>query len=216
MGLNSLRGLTGPAMGGPKRQPGALVEVLSITDASTGSGSVTAQRRCVAMIYAWGAGGSGWAGGSSAGKGGSGAALYKRLRLNRGQSLSYSIGSGGAAVADDGNTHPGNPGGPTTIMLPQGVQLVAGGGSGGAGGVAGAGGTATGGDVNRAGTPGGSAPGFTDVIGYLAGGLAGNSGFSGGAGTVPGGPGGAGSSGNGSVSGMGAGGRAFIILVRTL
>jgi hypothetical protein len=145
-----LRGLVGQGMNGRRNRAMQLAAVPVV--ATSGSGVVTARRACVALIFAWAPGGSGGSDGSGAG---GGAALFKRVYLPRGAALSYSIGAPGAGVSSSSN---GNDGGDTTVTLPSGQVLTAGGGKAGtvadpaAGGL---GGVATGGDINRRGGDGG-------------------------------------------------------------
>lgn len=114
------------------------------------TGTYTAAHTGWHYIFGWGGGGSG---GSSAGTaasgGGSGAAGFIRVWLTEGQTITYTVGGEGVA---------------TTVTLPDGRVLTAGGGSaGGAGYVdAGSGGTANGWSINRNGYRGG---GYTNTDG---------------------------------------------------
>lgn len=99
-------------------------------------------------VQAWGGGGGGGidSGGVSAGGGGAGAYTERIIDVNPGQSITYTVGSGGTAGA------PATAGGSTTFLT-----LVAGGGSGAPGGSNAygvVGGTATGGLVNITGQSG--------------------------------------------------------------
>src|ERR1700730_17119191 len=99
-GADFLRGFVGQSMGGRKAFAGARMETI-LTSEMTSAGAVTAPRRCIALVYAWGGGGSGGdyqGGGMSAGGGGGGAALFKAVRLGRGQVLSWAVGAGGPAA----------------------------------------------------------------------------------------------------------------------
>src|SRR5258708_13199295 len=111
------RGLVGQGMDGRKSYRDASVRLLKTADPALGNASVTATAHCTALVYAWGGGGSGAdeAGGSIfAGGGGGGAALFKTVRLSRGQVVTWSIGAWGAA-AMSGTT--GNSGGDTPGSL---------------------------------------------------------------------------------------------------
>lgn len=124
-----LRGLVGQSMSG--RKPKAFPALVRQIDESLGASSFTATKAAVALIYAWGAGGSGARDGSNvASGGGGGGAGYKRIRITPGQVISWSIGVGGAAPGSD--LTDGSPGTATTVTLPTGVVLTAGGGQGGA------------------------------------------------------------------------------------
>lgn len=137
-----------------KRPPvaGAL-DLLKLIDVTSGSGNFTAARSCVALIYAFGPGGSGASSyASGMGGGGGGAAAFKCLKLNPGQSLAYVLGvPGGAVLPGSGD---GKPGTATTVRFPNGVVMTAAGGSGGTLSGGGAGGIATGGDLTGRGEPG--------------------------------------------------------------
>lgn len=217
MANQRLRGLVGQRMDGRRRLTGGWVELLRMTDANVG-GAITAPTSCVALIFAWGGGGAGASGGTgSAGCGGPGAALYRRVRLGRGQIISYSVGGGGSSVEDAGTAVAGNAGSATIVTLPGRLTLTAGGGQGGTPGSGdGAGGVAIGGELNLSSTAGAGAPTFAHLYAALAGGATGTTASDGTAGSWPGGGGGAGNGGFGHVSGAGAGGRVFIILAKTL
>lgn len=229
-----LRGLVGQEMGGRR---GRLDLILSVTEASSGTGLVTAPRECLAYIYLIGGGGagaSGNAGGTPAG-GAGGAALYKRARLAAGQAISYSVGAGGAAVIDG----VGNPGGDTTAILPDSRHLRAGGGPGGGYSANPLGGKAIGGDINRDGgggglaagvgggsaglagsgssTGGGGSAGFGEIASRMLGGNGSNSSYGSGSSSAAGAPGSGSGGANGGPSSSGAGGagRVLIVLVRT-
>jgi hypothetical protein len=147
----SLRGFVGQSMNGARNRR---VIPHRILDASSGSGSITVTRPCVALIFVFGGCGSGrhQNGGSCLGGAGGGAA-YKWAELGAGQTLSYAVGAGGAGVTEN----PGNPGGDSTVTLPNGHVVRASGGQGGpltpGQALAGVG---TGGDVNRRGGNGGA------------------------------------------------------------
>jgi hypothetical protein len=158
---------------------GAL-ELLKLIDANNGSGNFTAVRSCVALIYAFGPGGSGAAiYAQGLGGGGGGAAAFKCVKLSPGQSLGYSVGAPGAAVLP--GTGDGKAATATIVRLPGGGTVTAGGGGGGTLTAGGAGGVATGGDLNRAGGSGGypATAGGTGQMGGT-GGLATSSGSGGG------------------------------------
>lgn len=219
---------------------GAL-DLLKLIDVSSGSGNFTASRTCVALIYAFGPGGSGASSfASGIGGGGGGAAAFKCLKLNPGQTLTYALGApGGAVLPGSGD---GKPGTATTVRFPSGTVMTASGGGGGTLGGGGTGGLAMGGDLNRAGgaggfpaTPGGSGQmgGTGGVGGFAAGGGGGAAGFldqpalfTGGAGSAgksdgsaaamggfPGGGSGADSSGDGGAL-AGGSGRVLILILR--
>lgn len=217
MANQKLRGLVGQGMDGRRRLTGGRVELLRIIDANFG-GAIAAPTSCVALIFAWGGGGSGAAnGGGGAGRGGPGAALYRRVRLGRGQIISYAVGGGGASVEDAGTPVAGNAGSATIVTLPGGLTLTAGGGQGGTSGSGdGNGGVAIGGEINLSSTAAAGAPTFAHLYAALAGGATGTTASNGTAGSWPGGGGGAGTGGFGRVSGAGAVGRVFIILAKTL
>jgi hypothetical protein len=141
----SLRGFVGQSMNGARNRR---VIPHRILDASSGSGSITVTRPCVAMIFAFGGCGSGrhQNGGSCRGGAGGGAA-YKWAELSTGQTLSYAVGAGGAGVTESA----GNPGGDSTVTLPNGHVIRASGGEGGPAGAQALAGVGTGGDVNRRG-----------------------------------------------------------------
>lgn len=202
----------------------------------SGSGALVADFDCVALIYVYAGGGgaaSSVSGTELMGGGGGGGAVFKRVRLRAGQSLSYSVGAAGAA----GNESAGGDGGNSTVTLPSGDVVVAFGGKGGVYqglGTGGAGGGALRGDVNRTGGAGGTgaAPGAsaTPGGGNGAGPTGGGGGGGGGAGFGdlatgmqggdgdPGGFAGVGGGGRGRQSGNPAGaggaGRINIVLVR--
>lgn len=192
-GADKLRGLVAQSLNGRKSYADAFyVDLLALpVVATSGSAIVTAPDRCIAWILAQGPGGSGAndVSNGQAGGGGGGAALFHRVRLRKGDQIAYAIGAVGAGVPGDTN---GSDATDTTITLPRGVVLTAGGGKGGksitASGVAtgGAGGVANGAAINRNGGDGG--------LHGVAGGGTGPYGGSGGAfsGTAGGGGGGAG------------------------
>lgn len=174
-----LRGLVGQGMDGRKRLTGGLVKPLGVLNATTGTGTFIATHRGAAFIYLFGAGGGGQNGPNG---GGGGAALFKQLRVDRGQTFSYSVGAlglGGPASSEQDGTD----GGDTVVVCPDKAILIAGGGKGG-GLVGGMGGKATGGDVNRDGGNGGtgSQSGGDAGIGGGMGGTFGGSGDGGGGG----------------------------------
>jgi hypothetical protein len=168
-----IRGLTAQSMRGTKRFRTRLAA--PPVNLTTGSGTVTARSKCFAHIFAWGAGASGQGGTGAAGGAGGGGALYKRVPLQAGDVLTYAVGVGGL-----GSAGVPNPGTDTTITLPNGATLTAGGATGLQGG------QASGGDVNRRGGNGGTT------------GLAGSPGDHGG----PGGAAGGGSGGGGGSAGL--------------
>ena len=158
------------------------------------------------QIELWGGGAGGGQGdGSSAGAGGGGGGAYCKknaLTVTPGQSIAYSVGTGGlGASLDDGGI--GDNGVESTAS--SSPQYRAGGGyslgqpSGG-----GDGGTASNGDTNTAGSDGSSPSGFNGGAGGGGGGAGGGAGGAGavngspvsglgGTGTAPGGGGGGGS-----------------------
>lgn len=171
-----MKGMVGripQGMAARKAQPA--LEVIEVLEANSGTGTVTAPRTCVAMVYAWGGGAAGGGNGGNDGGGGA-AAGYIAVRLARGQSIAYSVGAGGA-----GPNALGVAGGDTTITLPDGRVCVAQGGQ-----LAGVKALARGFDLNRYGGGGGVAPageaGQDGQFGGLGGATAGDSGGGGGAG----------------------------------
>lgn len=222
-----IRGLVGQNLGGAKSFADARIFVrgahrLQNTSISPLSGSITVPEACDALIYLWGGGGAG----TPAGSGGAGAgALFKRVRLARGQTLAYSLGGVGLNSAG-GSGIPGGDGQDSTVTLPSGVVLTAGGG----GGNGGTPGLARGGDVNRRGGyngtiaefggangsggsyGGGGAAGFSDLIGNLLVGGAGRPASTGGQG-VPGGVPGGGSGGTTDNSVTGVGGASQLVVL---
>jgi hypothetical protein len=173
----------------PERS-GALLSMLGARKFTTaGAFSATATEDCIALIFAWG-GGSGSTGESSGGAGdgtnayGSGA-LYRRIEIQKGQTISGVVGSGSNSV---GYGNSPAPGGDTTVSIPTGEALVA------RGSTTGAPGTATGGDINRRGgspgqlgegstgatSSGGGGAGFGDLGELLNGGRGGIFGSGGG------------------------------------
>ena len=149
-----LRGFVGQGVGGGKKVdalPSLLAAPMSI---ASGSGNITAARKCTAVIYAWGGGGSG-ADSVPAGGGGGGGCAYKRVRLVAGQSLVYSVGAGGPATG----TAIGSDGGDTTVTLPSGQIMKAQGGRAGTSASGGTGGSCENADLSRVGGTGGSTSG---------------------------------------------------------
>lgn len=229
-----LRGFVGQSLGGRKKNTGGLAQLLTFTDLSTGSGSISPAFPGVALIFLWGGGACGESGSGTGTGGGGGAALFKLARVSKGQSISYSVGAG--AVAGSNAV-----GGDTVVTLPTGIVLTARGG-----GVASAanapGGVATGGDLNRSGGVGayygvsssggtgvngaaggansssvgggGGSGGFTDQPHALNGGVgsAANSSTNSATGGYPGG----GSGASINTAGAGGAGRVLIITLRTL
>ncbi len=233
-----LRGLVGQPMSGRKTYRDTVPNVLSLTDVTAGSALVTASTPCWALIYLQGAGASGSADVGACGGGGGGAALSKKVRLAARQSLAYAVGAPGLGVAA---TSDGNDGSDSTVILPNGQVLRAGGGKRGITGVGGVGGVATGGDINRPGGPGGNAggadPGLSGGTGGGSGGLgnsgggggggagfsdlgagflggAGSAGVNGGTSAAGGAAGGSGGGGGNGNSGAGGAGRVIVWLVR--
>jgi len=152
-------------------------------------------------VEIWGAGGAG--GGSNfsgygGGGGGGGGYSIKTFSVTAGQTINYTIGTGG--TASSGNN--GNAGGGSSLIhTPSSTSLTANGGGGGSrngtltGGTGGTGGTASGGDTNATGSNG--------TVGSATGGNGGNSG------NTPGSGGAGVTNGNGSsgvLSGGGGGG----------
>lgn len=198
MSADKLRGFVGQSMGGRKPSPDAIVDILAYYDlVSSTPGTIVAPRRCIALIYMIGGGASGGGQANNGGGGGGGSALFKRVRLSQGQVLSYSVA---ALVAAPVGVSVGSNGNPSTVTLPDGRKLIAGGGTGGAilpsATVDVAGGVASGGDINRPGGTGGSVD-FTAL--GRAGGSGGVGGGAGGAGT----PMGTGYGGGGGSAGFG-------------
>jgi hypothetical protein len=139
-----------------------------------GSGTITLPSYpCTVEVWLWGGGGG--TGGGQGGAGGA-AATYKRFRNQPGYAMAYIVGAGGSTSGSDG--------GDSTITVPGGKILTAGGGKGVPSGDVGfSGGVATNGDLNRNGGRGGA---------MGAAGAAGDHGGAGGAGATGGGGGGAG------------------------
>lgn len=183
---------------------GGRVELIGVIDA-TSSGSMMAPRTCIALIWAWGGGASGFGNTGAQGGGGAGG-VFKFFRISKGQTISYTVGAGGAGTT---NHLAGNDGGNSTVTLPNGLVLTAGGGKGN-----GTGGTASGGDLNRPGGAGGlGAAGATGANGALGGAVDSGAGGGGGAGGftdrtvgMTGGAGSAGASGGPSAAGAVGGG----------
>jgi hypothetical protein len=170
-----------------------IIDYYAITAAA--SSTIVAPKDCVALIYAYAPGASGGGSTSLASSGGGGgSAGYARIPLSVGQSLSYAVGSAGAAPMVEGD---GTDAGDVVVTRPDGVAMTAGGGKKGRRGnnaAGGAGGIATGFDVNKTGGAGGT-----------AGPSSGSGGGTGGTGEG-GATGGAGSTGNGG----GGGGAGFL------
>jgi len=138
---------------------------LSVTHTYTsGSGTETVPTGASqVVITAWGPGGSGnspSSGGNACG-GGSGAYVQKTIAVTGGQTMTYTVGAGGAAVV--GGTVTANSGGNTTVsgtVSGGSVAVAAGGGAAAVSGASSvAGGTASGGNTNTAGNPGTGAGG---------------------------------------------------------
>jgi hypothetical protein len=207
-------------------------------DEVTGANSYTATKACIVIIRAWGAGGSGGTFSlANAGGGGGGAVGYRVVSLTAGQTITWSIGAGTASSTVDNSN--GVDGGDTTVTLPGGYVLTAGGGKKGtAAGVGGTGGIPSGpwyigrnggdgGDSNTAGSSptgggtggitstnrggGGGAAGFLDLYPNIASGN-GSSGNTSTAGGAPGG-GSGGAPGGGLASGKGGDGRVIITVI---
>lgn len=149
--------------------------------AAPGSGTITVPADSVALIYLWGAGGTGRAAdtGTCVG-GGGGAALKRRVSVRAGQTMAYTVGAGPAGSLG-GIARDGVDGGDTTLVLPSGEVLVAGGGKAGTSNAAsGQGGVAVGGDVNRKGGKGGANAAGESTVEGGAGGTGDSSGGGGG------------------------------------
>ena len=141
----------------------------------------TAPEDCTVVIQAVGAGGSGGGisrddtanleAGASGGSGGG--YSRKTVSLNASDTLTFTVGAGGAreTLYDNSADHTGIAGGNTTLTGPSGLSMTANGGSGGSGRRVGSGiityatqptgGTASGGDVNIAGQAGTNVSNFT-------------------------------------------------------
>jgi|GEM_PF-3842298 len=226
--VGRLRGFVGQNLSGRKR---LLTGYAAFKDSALGDTSLTAQTDLWAFVYATGPGGSGGSFPVSPGAGGSGGASgFKRLRLLKGQTISWVLGVPGAGQAT--NNAPGQDATDTVVTVP-GAALLAGGGKGGLtiatpGGacsgpwtIARNGGATTpgadgsspigggvGGTHSGIAGGGGGAAGFLDLV---DGGLfAGNGGIaSGGAGSAPGG-GSSGALGSGASSAAGSAGRVIV------
>lgn len=177
---HGIRGWVAQGMDGRRRKP--VVEVLRADLISSGSGSITVPEHCTAYVWAIGAGGSGRTSGSNGAGGGGGGALYYECLVFSGQTISYVIGTGGAAVGTANAD--GFPGTDTTVTMPGNRVLRAGGGGAGTT-TGGAGGIASGGLRNYQGGAGGNpnAAGEAGGNGGGAGGAAG-SGLGGGGGAA--------------------------------
>lgn len=179
---SKLRGLVAQNVGGRKSMVGALLQLLGVTlvSASGATGVITAPRNCIALIYLKGPGGSGGANGSGATGAGGGAALFKLVRMTATQALNYALGVVGAGVVA---TSDGNDATDSTVTLPNGQVLTAGGGKKGLQlftAPGGKGGVATGGDINRNGADGGTGNGGVNGQSAAPGGGAGGAGSGGG------------------------------------
>ncbi|RTK96716.1 MAG: hypothetical protein EKK64_03145, partial [Neisseriaceae bacterium] len=190
----------------------------TVTDTyNSGSGNWTVPAGITSVqIELWGGGGGGGSGGAGSGAngasgGGGGAYCKKTLTVTPGQTISYTVGSGGTKGTNEGN---GGNGGSSTANS---GAYTAGGGYGGLGGeddntIATLGGTATGGDINT--TGGSSTPVASGNNGGKGGdspnggtgGIGGVGGLVGANGNAPGGGGGGGSK-TDSDGGTGASGR---------
>jgi len=155
-----------------------------------------------------GGGGSGATGVRTQTGGGGGARAVKTIPVVAGDTFTFTVGQGGAAIVGSGAPAPGRAGGDSQVtghVAGGAVDLVGGGGYGGSpSGRGGAGGAALGGDTN---TPGSPAAGLR---GGAAGGGAAGEGMDGGNGArgdSPGGGGGAGNTTPGDESGGGGGGQ---------
>jgi hypothetical protein len=125
-GADRLRGFVAQSMSGRKV---VRLNFVGMVDSLLGATSFTATVACYVFIFAHGGGGGGGAGSAGVGSGGNGAdAGYKRFFLKPGQSISWTPGAAGATNASIGD---GTPGGDTTVLLPNGVTLTAGGGKNG-------------------------------------------------------------------------------------
>lgn len=114
--------------------------------------------------------------------GGGGAVCIKDITALAGDTLTFTVGAGGAAIQGGATPKNGIAGGNTTVTGPNSLSLIAGGGAGGvavtnpdntaATVLGGAGGAATGGDFNHTGGRGGniSVPSTTNRIGGGTGG----------------------------------------------
>ncbi len=119
-GLTNLVGgklsVTTTGLGIPPKSAGLVAHY----DATSSTGSFTPSRGCIVILRGYGAGGGGGqSGGGNCAGGAGGGAGYAVLPVGAGQTISWSVGAAGAADAD---------GGDTTITLPSGLVLTAGGG----------------------------------------------------------------------------------------
>lgn len=202
----------GPRGDQPER-PSAGGRVLSLTNVTTpGSGQFVGTKPSYVDAWLYGGGASGMngaAGGFTARGGASGGGVYVRFPLLEGQTVSYVLGAGGAGQASPNSI--GNSGADSTLTLPSGLVVLAGGGKND-----GTGGVAVGGNINRPGwssvttdtSSGAAGASFSDVSFLLSGGSpsAYNSGLNGGDPSA----GSGGSSGAGS--GRGGNGKLFYII----
>ena len=179
---------------------------------TSGSGTETVPANATTCVITCdGAGGSGrYTTGFLAGGGGSGARVIKTITVSGGQTMSYSVGVGGAARTTATN---GLPGGTSTVNSWSGgtLNLSAGGGSGGTL-TGGAGGVADGGDVGSSnGDPGADGQYDAEIFWFTdpsGGGV--NGGIfagDGGGNANDAGPGGGGSGNRNAPSGAGGNGR---------
>lgn len=139
--MRGLKGFSGQTMSGSKPDPvlGTLQAPVWTTAGATGT--YTATEDCYAFIFLNGGGGAGGTGGTNGG--GGGAAVYKKVRLTRGQQIAYVAGA--AVTAGAGFVS----GSDSTATLPDGAVLTARGATSSDGGVG------SGGDLNRTGGAGG-------------------------------------------------------------
>lgn len=172
-------------------------------------------------LEAWGAGGSGGGGDTSTSQRGSGAGagayLRKRVTSNIDNSLTITVGVGGAGVIAAAGGAVGNDGGNTSVVGTNLGTLTAGGGQRGLSGVnaGGVGGTATNGDENIPGGAGTTSWSTSTLAAAFPGGFSPRGGDGGrtnvgAAGSVPGGGGACGNHTVGGVSGPGANGRVIV------
>ncbi len=201
----------GPRGDQPRRRGGGRRGLISIQWVTTsGAGELVLPYDCHLEFFLRGGGASGSVAFNDSRGGGGGAGARHSVLLRRNQVLKYVVGPGGGSNGAEGTL--GNNGFDSTVLLPSGALIIAGGGRG-----TGEGGIASGALENRSGessgpvnSAGGAGASFADfgTLDIFAGGEGGAFGLTGSAGASPGGgsggcpPGGNGTSlpgGNGSL-----------------
>lgn len=180
----------GPRGERPRRRGGGRSEIITIQVVTApGAGEIVAPRDCFLELFLRGGGASGSVAFNNSRGGGGGGGARHSVRLLKNQLVKYFVGPGGPSNGAEGTI--GNNGLDSTVLLPNGSIIVAGGGRGD-----GAGGLSYGAIENRAGassgpvnSAGGDAASFSDVgpIDFFAGGEGGAFGLTGFRGASPGG-----------------------------